>query len=190
MTGYGKLNLLCMAALVAAAAIDCLVSFPGDGDAVLAVVGINLILVLVAGGISSLLISGWGRALAMISYGLLAAIFGLLFWSRGFDTQLLFAAIGVFVALTATAWVAYAIFRPLTPSVFSPSAAPFVGLWPMLIPALLGTTWYLWRAILPEQVAPQRELLAAPQYLLLGALLLGVICWGGCQAIRRGRARG
>lgn len=190
MTGYGKLNIGCMVALVSAAAIDCVVSFPGDADAVRAVVGINLILVLVAGGIAGLLIRGWGRALAIISYGLLATVFGFLFYSQGFNTQLLFAAVGVFGALTLAAFIAYALFRLLTPGIFSLGSAPFVGLWPMLIPAILGSAWYLWRAVLPEQVAPQRELLAAPQYLLMGALLLGVICWGGCRAIRRARAQG
>ena len=61
-----------------------------------------------------------------------------------------------------------------------------IALWPTLIPSLMGAGWYLFRAVLPETVAPGREYLAAPQYLLLGVLCLGVIAWIG---VRLSRAR-
>lgn len=62
-----------------------------------------------------------------------------------------------------------------------------IALWPVWIPALLGAGWYLWRAVLPEQVAPGREYLAAPQYLLLGVIVLGLVSWIGCRLARAGR---
>ncbi len=61
-----------------------------------------------------------------------------------------------------------------------------IALWPTLIPSLMGAGWYLFRAVLPETVAPGREYLAAPQYLLLGVLCLSVIAWIG---VRLSRAR-
>ena len=59
-----------------------------------------------------------------------------------------------------------------------------IALWPTLIPAALGVIWYLWRAVLPEQVAPQREYIAAPQYLLMGVILLSVVAWIGVRIAR------
>ena len=63
-----------------------------------------------------------------------------------------------------------------------------IALWPTLIPAILGAAWYLWRALVPETVAPGREYLAAPQYLLLGVIATGVLAWAGCRIARAGRA--
>jgi len=63
-----------------------------------------------------------------------------------------------------------------------------IALWPVWIPALLGAGWYLWRAVLPEQVAPGREYLAAPQYLLLGVITLGIVSWAACRLARARRA--
>lgn len=63
-------------------------------------------------------------------------------------------------------------------------AGQLIALWPTLIPAAMGAVWYLWRAILPEEVAPGREYLAAPQYLLLGVLCLGIVSWVGCRVAR------
>ena len=69
-------------------------------------------------------------------------------------------------------------------------AGQMIALWPTLVPAAIGTTWYLWRAILPEEVAPGREHLAAPQYLLLGVLVLSLVAWIGCRVARAGRSSG
>ena len=63
-------------------------------------------------------------------------------------------------------------------------AGQWIALWPTLIPALMGTVWYLWRAILPEEVAPGREYIAAPQYLLLGVIVLTFVAWIGCRVAR------
>lgn len=62
-----------------------------------------------------------------------------------------------------------------------------IAIWPTLIPAALGSVWYLWRAIQPEEIAPGREYLAIPQYLLMGVILLGIIAWIGCRIARAGR---
>ncbi len=63
-----------------------------------------------------------------------------------------------------------------------------IALWPTLIPAILGAAWYLWRALIPEAVAPGREYLAAPQYLLIGVIVLSLVAWIGCRIARSSRA--
>ena len=60
-----------------------------------------------------------------------------------------------------------------------------VALWPTLIPAALGSAWYLFRAVVPSSVAPGAEYIAAPQYLLMGVILLSVVAWLGCLIARR-----
>src|SRR5690606_4134975 len=47
-----------------------------------------------------------------------------------------------------------------------------VALWPTLIPAVIGAVWYLWRSVVPQQVAPGAEMISAPQYLLIGVIVL------------------
>ena len=60
-----------------------------------------------------------------------------------------------------------------------------IALWPTLIPAVVGAIWYLFRAVLPAEVAPGAEYIAAPQYLLMGVILLSVVAWLGCLIARR-----
>ena len=60
-----------------------------------------------------------------------------------------------------------------------------VAVWPTLIPAALGSVWYLFRAVVPAAVAPGAEYIAAPQYLLMGVILLSVVAWLGCLIARR-----
>jgi len=60
-----------------------------------------------------------------------------------------------------------------------------IAVWPTLIPAVLGAVWYLFRALVPAEVAPGAEYIAAPQYLLMGVILLSVVAWVGCLVARR-----
>lgn len=60
----------------------------------------------------------------------------------------------------------------------------FIALWPTLIPAVLGAIWYLFRAFVPAEVAPGAEYIAAPQYLLMGVILLIPLAWIGCRVAR------
>jgi hypothetical protein len=60
-----------------------------------------------------------------------------------------------------------------------------MALWPTLIPAALGSVWYLFRAVVPSAVAPGAEYITAPQYLLMGVILLSVVAWLGCLIARR-----
>ncbi len=62
-----------------------------------------------------------------------------------------------------------------------------IALWPTTIPAFVGSVWYLWRAVIPDEVAPGVEYLALPQYLLLAVLGLGLIAWIGCRVARATR---
>ena len=52
-----------------------------------------------------------------------------------------------------------------------------IALWPTLIPAVIGTVWYLWRSLVPQQVAPGAEMITGPQYLLIAVVVLGVVAW-------------
>ncbi len=60
-----------------------------------------------------------------------------------------------------------------------------IALWPTLIPAIIGAVWYLFRALVPAEVAPGAEYIAAPQYLLMAVVLLSVVAWLGCLVARR-----
>ncbi len=126
MSGYGKLNLISMFLLPAAAVLAALVVFGTRTDTLLWVAIINAVPVLLGGLFSALLLRGAQRA----------------------------------------------------------GAGQFIALWPSLLPAVIGAGWYLWRAVQPEAVAPGREYLAVPQYMLLAAIMLGIIAWIGCRIAR------
>jgi hypothetical protein len=59
-----------------------------------------------------------------------------------------------------------------------------IALWPTIIPAVFGAVWYLWRAFVPDPVAPGAEYIAGPQYLLMGVIVLGIVAWVGCRIAR------
>jgi len=63
-----------------------------------------------------------------------------------------------------------------------------IALWPSVVPAVFGAVWYLWRAVSPEEVAPGREYLAGPQYLLMMAIGLWIIAWIAGRIVRAGKA--
>ncbi|MFQ5634917.1 MAG: hypothetical protein ACE5G3_06265 [Gammaproteobacteria bacterium] len=63
-----------------------------------------------------------------------------------------------------------------------------IALWPTLVPAGIGIVWYLWDALLPADLDPGRVHIAGPQYLLMIALLMGLISWIGCLVRRSTRA--
>jgi hypothetical protein len=52
-------------------------------------------------------------------------------------------------------------------------SARYIAIFPTLIPAVLGSIWYLWYAFFPAEVAAGAEYLGAPQYLLIG--MVGMI---------------
>ena len=64
-----------------------------------------------------------------------------------------------------------------------------IALLPSLAPALIGSAWYLYRSIVPETVAPGREILAVPLYLLLTSIGLSIAAWIACRMARAGSAR-
>lgn len=59
-----------------------------------------------------------------------------------------------------------------------------IALWPTIIPAVFGSVWYLWRAVMPAEVAPGAEYIAGPQYLLMAVVVLGIVAWIGCRVAR------
>lgn len=65
-----------------------------------------------------------------------------------------------------------------------------IALAPSVAPAVLGAVWYLFRAASPEAVAPGREYLAGPQYLLMLAVASWVLAWIAGRILRLGRVAG
>jgi|JI102314A1RNA_FD_contig_31_2870711_length_601_multi_1_in_0_out_0_2 hypothetical protein len=60
-----------------------------------------------------------------------------------------------------------------------------IAVWPTLVPAIAGAIWYLFRAVIPAEVAPGAEYIAGPQYLLMGVILMSVVAWIGSLVARR-----
>jgi len=48
----------------------------------------------------------------------------------------------------------------------------WIAILPTLVPVFIGSVWYLWRGIMPASVAPGAEYIGAPQYLLIGMLVV------------------
>jgi hypothetical protein len=130
MTIYGKMNLLAMVGLPAAAALAALIVFGPRADTILAVFGLNLVVTLFGGLFAALLLRGARKA---------------------------------------------------------GGAGAGIALWPSVIPAVFGAAWYLWRAVSPEDVAPGREYIAGPQYLLLMAVGLWIVAWIAARLVRMGK---
>jgi len=127
MTSYGKMNLLAMVGLPAAAAVAALISFGPRVDTMVAVFGINLVVTLFGGLFAALLLRGARKA----------------------------GGVGAGIAL-----------------------------WPSVLPAVFGGIFYLFRAVVPEDVAPGREYLAGPQYLLLITIALWIVAWIAGRVVR------
>jgi hypothetical protein len=67
-------------------------------------------------------------------------------------------------------------------------AGSSIALWPSVIPAMFGGVWYLFRAVSPEEVAPGREYLAGPQYLLMITIGLWILAWIAGRIVRARKA--
>jgi hypothetical protein len=63
-----------------------------------------------------------------------------------------------------------------------------IALWPTLLPAIIGISWYLRDALFPAEQDPGRVYIAGPQYLLAIAILTGVCAWVACAIARSRRA--
>lgn len=63
-----------------------------------------------------------------------------------------------------------------------------IALWPTLVPAGVGIVWYLWDALLPADLDPGRVHIAGPQYLLLLAIVMGLVAWAACRIVRSSRS--
>ena len=63
-----------------------------------------------------------------------------------------------------------------------------IALWPTLVPAGIGSVWYLWDALLPAELDPGKVYIAGPQYLLALAIVMGVISWATCAFVRMRRS--
>ncbi len=62
-----------------------------------------------------------------------------------------------------------------------------IALWPTLLPAVVGISWYLRDALFPAELDPGRVYIAGPQYLLAIAVITGLCSWGACVIARSRR---
>lgn len=62
-----------------------------------------------------------------------------------------------------------------------------MALWPTMVPAAIGIVWYIYDALLPAKLDPGRVYIAGPQYLLLWALVAGIVSWIACALARSRR---
>jgi hypothetical protein len=62
-----------------------------------------------------------------------------------------------------------------------------IALWPTMIPAAIGVTWYLWDALFPAELDPGRVYIAGPIYLVLWAFVAGFVSWIACIVVRSRR---
>lgn len=63
-----------------------------------------------------------------------------------------------------------------------------IALWPVLLPAVVGISWYLRDALFPAENDPGRVYIAGPQYLLVLAIATGICAWVACYIARSRRA--
>jgi len=64
----------------------------------------------------------------------------------------------------------------------------FIALWPTLVPAVIGSVWYLSGALVPSESDPGREYIAAPIYLVLWVIGMGLVAWIGGIIARSSRS--
>ena len=60
----------------------------------------------------------------------------------------------------------------------------FIAVSPTLIPAVFGSVWYLYSALLSNDPAAGREYIAAPIYMVIGAVVIGIVAWIGGSMTR------
>ena len=83
-------------------------------------------------------------------------------WQAYSDTYIFVFAINSLIAVPAAFFSWLFLRRSIGQS------ARTIAILPTLIPAVVGSIWYLWYAFFPADVAAGAEYLGAPQYLLIG----------------------
>jgi len=124
--------------------------------------------------------------LAMAGLPAAASLAALWVFGPRADTLAAVAGLNLLVMLAAGLFAALLLRAVNAPD----RLAAGIALSPAVIPALAGSAWYLWRALRPEEVAPGREYLAGPQYLLLLAFALWILAWAAGRLLRAVRCRG
>ena len=126
---------------------------------------------------------GKTNLLAMVGLPAAAAVAALISFGPRFDTMA--AVFGLNLVVTLIGGLAAALLLRGARKAGGKGAG--IALWPSVIPAAFGAAWYLFRAVVPEEVAPGREYLAGPQYLLLATLALIVVAWIAGRVVRARR---
>lgn len=126
--------------------------------------------------------TGYGKVnlLAMLGLPLAAAAAALIAFGPRSDTLVAVFGINLVVTLFGGLFAAL-LLRGARKANWRGAA---IALWPSVIPAVVGAVWYLYRAVSPEEIAPGREYIAGPQYLLLMAVVLWVLAWIAGRVVR------
>jgi len=109
--------------------------------------------------------------LGMIAVPVAAAVSALIVF--GFDTD----ALAYIFAMNCIAVLIAGLFSGLMLRKANTPLACFVAVSPTLLPSVLVSLIYLWRAVSPAAIAPGAEYIALPQYHILAVLLLGVLAF-------------
>lgn len=131
--------------------------------------------------------TGYGKAnlLAMLGLPLSAAVAALIVFGPRADTIIAVFGLNLVVTLFGGLFAAL-LLRGARKANWRGAS---IALWPSVVPAAFGALWYLFRAVQPEDVAPGREYIAGPQYLLLMAVVLWIVAWIAGRVVRaRGAA--
>ena len=130
--------------------------------------------------------SRYGKAnlLAMIALPAVAALAALIVFGPRLDTLAAVFGINLVVTLFGGLFAAL-LLRGARRAGWRGAG---IALWPSVIPAAFGAAWYLFRAVSPEEVAPGREYIAGPQYLLLMTIALWIIAWIAGRVVRARQA--
>ncbi len=125
--------------------------------------------------------TGYGRMnlAGMLMLPVTASLAALIVFGARSDTLLTVFALNL-VPMLISGLVSWLLLRGATRA----GKGQGIALWPTLIPAVLGAVWYLWRAFVPDPVAPGAEYIAGPQYLLMAVVLLSIVAWVGCRIAR------
>jgi hypothetical protein len=126
--------------------------------------------------------SSYGKInlLAMLGLPIVAVLASIIMFGARSDTVVFVFGINI-VPMLIGGLISALLLRSLNKSGRS---GQFIAVSPTLVPAAFGTVWYLYSALLSADPGAGREYIAAPIYMLIGALIIGVVAWIVCMMTR------
>ncbi|MDP6437734.1 MAG: hypothetical protein QF790_10605 [Gammaproteobacteria bacterium] len=87
-------------------------------------------------------------------------------WQAYGDTYIMLAVINSVITVPAAIISGFLLRRS------TGILARWIAITPCIVPSVYGTVWYIWRGLFPAEVAAGAEYIGAPQYLLIGMLVI------------------